>query len=566
VNGALDQALLAATLLLPLAIAALPIVRGWRDWALRLLPWAPLPGLVAVFLVADDTTLVLPDLLLGARLAIGDRAPLFLLMATLLWSLAGFYASRSMVEDPRRGSFAAFWCLTLTGNLGVFLAGDVVSFYVLFALVSLGAYPLVIHYRTDEAISAGRVYIALAVAGEVAIFAGLLLASVGLGSLLIEDVRAALPLSPNQPYALGLLIAGLGIKAGLVPLHVWLPLAHPVAPTPASAVLSGAIVKAGIFGLMQFLPLGFTLEFWASLLTTLGVVTAYYGVLVGLTQRRPKTILAYSTLSQMGLVIALLGSALRAPPDGMPADLVLAAAAFYALHHGFAKGALFLSVGVVEKAGRRVLPWVMAAAALMALAIAGLPFTGGALAKLAMKDAMLEGPTLTFVTFSAIGTTLLLGRFVLQLAQSGAQSSQDSEDARPGSASVAPWLAVTALALVVPWLLFDATFGAPCAQALEPDKLWDGVWPILVAGGIAMLAAAEPGSDLAAPARRIGQRLLEALRRLPRPRLPEPTLLYAMAARSGELAERLETGLVRWSIAGTVLLALALGTILVLLL
>jgi hypothetical protein len=80
VNGAMDQALLAATLLLPLAIAAMPIVRGWRDWALRLLPLAPLPGLAAVLLVADGTALVLPDLLLGARLAIGDRAPLFLLM------------------------------------------------------------------------------------------------------------------------------------------------------------------------------------------------------------------------------------------------------------------------------------------------------------------------------------------------------------------------------------------------------------------------------------------------------------------------------------------------------
>ena len=561
-NGTLDQLLLAATLLLPLAIAAMPIVRGWRDWALRLLPLAPLPGLAAVFLVADGTALVLPDLLLGARLTIGDRAPLFLLMATLLWSLAGLYAWHSMADDPRRGSFAAFWCLTLTGNLGVFLAADVVSFYVLFALVSLGAYPLVMHYRTAEAIAAGRVYIALAVTGEVAIFAGLLLASVDLGSLLLEDVRTALPFSPNQPYALALLIAGLGIKAGLVPLHVWLPLAHPVAPTPASAVLSGAIVKAGIFGLMQFLPLGFTLELWASLLTTLGVVTAYYGVLVGLTQRRPKTILAYSTLSQMGLVIALLGTALRAPPDGMPAELVLATAAFYALHHGFAKGALFLSVGVAEKAGRRVLPWVMATAALMALAVAGLPFTGGALAKLALKDAMLDGPTLTFVIFSAIGTTLLLGRFVLQLAQTG----KDSEDARPSTASVVPWLLVSALAIVVPWLLFEATFGAPAAQVLEPDKLWDGIWPILAACGIAVLAAAEPGSDLTAPAKRIGQLVLAALQRLPRPSLPEPTLLYAMAERSGELAERLETGLVRWSIAGTVLMALALATIVVLLL
>lgn len=561
-NGILDQVLLAAALLVPLAMAGLPIVRPWRDRALRLLPLAPLPGLAAVFLVADGTSLVLPDLLFGARLAIGEQAPPFLLMATLLWSFAGLYASHALADDARRGGFTASWCLTLTGNLGVFLAGDVASFYVLFAMVSFGAYPLVVHYRTAEAISAGRVYIVLAVLGEVAIFAGLLLASVGVGSLLIEDVRAYLPLSAYQPYALALLIAGLGIKAGLVPLHVWLPLAHPVAPTPASAVLSGAIVKAGIFGLMQFLPLGFELEIWASLLTTLGVVTAYYGVLVGLTQRRPKTILAYSTLSQMGLVMALLGTALRAPPDALPPDVVLAAAGFFALHHGFAKGALFSSVGVAEKAGRRVLPWVMAVAALLALAVAGLPFTGGILAKLALKDAMPDGPARTFVVFSAIGTTLLLGRFVLQLAQTG----KDGEHARPAAASVAPWLAVSALALVVPWLVFEATIGTPATAALEPAKLWDGMWPILAAGGIAVLAAAEPGSDLAVPAKRSGQQVLAILRRLPRPRLPEPTALDAIVDRSGALADQLETGLVRWSIAGTVLLALALLTILMLLL
>jgi len=562
VNGALDQLFLAATLLVPLAMAGLPIVRPWRDRALRLLPLAPLPALAAVFLVADGTTLVLPDLLLGARLAIGEQAPPFLLMATLLWSFAGLYASHALADDPRRGGFSASWCLTLTGNLGVFLAGDVVSFYVLFAMVSFGAYPLVVHDRTEEAVSAGRVYIALAVLGEVAIFAGLLLASVGVGSLLIEDVRDYLPLSPNQPHALAFLLVGLGLKAGLVPLHIWLPLAHPVAPTPASAVLSGAIVKAGIFGLMQFLPLGFTLDVWASLLTTLGVVTAYYGVLVGLTQRRPKTILAYSTLSQMGLVMALLGTALRAPPEALPPDVVLAAAGFFALHHGFAKGALFFSVGVAEKAGRRVLPWIMAVAALLALAVAGLPFTGGALAKLALKEAMPDGPPLTFVVFSAIGTTLLLGRFVLQLAQTG----KDSDDARPAAASVVAWLAVSALALVVPWLVFEAITGAPAATALEPEKLWDGMWPILAAAGIALLAAAEPGSDLAAPAGRSGRMMLAALRRLPRPRLPEPTVLDAAVVRSGALAERLETGLVRWSIAGTVLLALALLTILTLLL
>jgi hydrogenase-4 component B len=391
----------------------------------------------------------------------------------------------------------------------------------------------------------------------VLILAGLLFATDGLGSIAIADVRAALPHSPNAPLILGLLIAGLGIKAGLVPLHVWLPLAHPVAPTPASAVLSGAIVKAGIFGLMQFLPLGAGLDWWATLLMSMGIVTAYYGVLVGLTQRRPKTILAYSTLSQMGLVMALLGSGLAAGPDVAAPGTVLAAAALYALHHGLAKGALFMAVGVAEKAGRDTLPWVMAAAALMALAIAGLPFTGGALAKLALKEAFPPGPGLVFVIFSAVGTTLLLGRFILQLAQAG----KDAARADPPAGSFGPWLFVTAAALVLPWLAYAAATGLDPRTALEPAYLWDNSWPILAAAGVAVLAAAEPGSDLKAPALLVGRSFVAAIRRLPRPRWPEPTLAYALAERGGRLAEQIDTGLVRWSIAGTVLLALALGMI-----
>ena len=98
---------------------------------------------------------------------------------------------------------------------------------------------------------------------------------------------------------------------GLVPLHVWLPLAHPAAPMPASAVLSGAIIKAGVIGLIRFLPLDGSLADWSAGLTSLGLVTAFYAVAVGITQANPKTVLAYSSVSQMGFVAAVLGAGLR---------------------------------------------------------------------------------------------------------------------------------------------------------------------------------------------------------------------------------------------------------------
>ena len=150
-----------------------------------------------------------------------------------------------------------WWLLTLTGSLGVFIAADLASFYLTFGLASLAAWGLVVHDGTPRAVDAGAIYLALAVLGEICLllaFALLAAATPG-DSLAIRDVVALLPASPWRGLTLALLIAGFGLKIGLVPLHVWLPLAHPAAPMPASAVLSGAIIKAGVIGLIRFLPL-----------------------------------------------------------------------------------------------------------------------------------------------------------------------------------------------------------------------------------------------------------------------------------------------------------------------
>src|SRR5690606_1078662 len=180
--------------------------------------------------------------------------------------------------------FPGFWYATLAGNLGVCIAADVVTFYALFSLLSLAAYGLVVHDGTTRAFRAGRVYLVLAVIGEMGLVFGLMLAAQAAGGLEIDAARAALANAPQRDLTIALLVVGFGVKAGLVPLHVWLPLAHPIAPTPASAVLSGAIVKAGILGLMRFLPLEAILLDWGHVLAFAGLVTAYYGVLIGLTQ------------------------------------------------------------------------------------------------------------------------------------------------------------------------------------------------------------------------------------------------------------------------------------------
>ena len=154
-------------------------------------------------------------------------------------------------------------------------------------------------------------------------------------SLAIQRAVALLPTSPWRDATLAFLIVGFGLKVGLVPLHVWLPLAYPAAPIPAAAVISGAISKAGVIGLLRFLPLEAALPDWGAALAAVGLVSAFYGVAVGITQANPKTVLAYSSVSQMGFIATVLGMALAAGNDSANV-----AAAFYAAHHVLAKGAL----------------------------------------------------------------------------------------------------------------------------------------------------------------------------------------------------------------------------------
>ncbi len=249
--------------------------------------------------------------------------------------------------------------------------------------------------------------------GEAALLAGFaLLAAFAPGdSLAIADVLPALAAAPLRDLAIAMLVIGFGLKAGLVPLHVWLPLAHPAAPMPASAVLSGAIIKAGIIGLIRFLPIEATPAGWGQVLAVLGFVTAFWGVAVGITQRNPKTVLAYSSVSQMGVVVAAIGMGLMGGIGTTPAS-----AAFYAMHHVLAKGALFLAVGVAAMAGGRARWLVLGPAVVLALGFGGMPLTGGWLAKEAVKAELGSGLAGTLSALSAAGSTLLMLHFARRLA------------------------------------------------------------------------------------------------------------------------------------------------------
>ncbi len=413
------ELLLAATLVLPLAMLAACLSRRILERVPVLPALAPLPALAAAAAVPSGTTLVMPDALLGLTFVLDRPAAMLLGAAALLWTAGAVYA-RPILQAPTAGRrFAIWWLITLVGNLGVFIAADLVGFFIFFTISSLAAYGLVVHDATPEARRAGAVYIALAVLGEALLLMGFVLAAAGSEgeSLAIRDVVAALPTSPWRDAALAFLILGFGLKIGLVPLHVWMPLTYTAAPIAAAAVLSGAAVKAGVIGFIRFLPLETALPAWGEALAAIGFVSAFYGAAVGLTQGNPRTVLAYSSVSQMGLLAAVLGMALAAG-DGAEAD----AAAFYAMHHVLVKGGLFLAIGVAAVGGGRRWWPVLLPAVVLSLALAGLPLTGGALAKAAIKAPLGGGIAGALATLSSIASTILMLHFLRCLAASLAPS------------------------------------------------------------------------------------------------------------------------------------------------
>jgi formate hydrogenlyase subunit 3/multisubunit Na+/H+ antiporter MnhD subunit len=529
----LGGVLLVATLFLPLILAGAALKPFIRRRALDLLPLAPLPGLLAALLAPGERLLVAPDPM-RMVLALDTPGTVLLGGASLLWLGAGLYARTYMRGDPRAGSFAIWWLLTLAGSLGVFIVADVASFYLVFALASLPAFGLVAHERTQRAARAGFWYMALAMLAEaVLLLAFVLIAMGGEGNPLISDAVARLATSPHAGLTVTLLLVGFGLKMGLVPLHVWMPLAHPVAPMPASAVLSGVIVKAGVIGLIRFLPLETGLAGVGPLLAGLGLVTAFYAVLVGITQTHPKTVLAYSTVSQMGVVAALIGAGLTSA-----APLTGAVAAFYALHHMLVKGALFLGVGLVATDGRRS-PWVVVPMAVLALSLAGLPFTSGMLAKYAAKELMGEGVIAELATLSAAGSALLMLHFLQMLPTVAKAKSGET----PAAGLMLPWAGIALASLVLPWALFAPVTGLPPAALLGAAALGKATWPLLL-GGVLFLAL-----------RRWGGRL---------PAIPEGDVVVVAeaarpaAARLGDAIERADGVLRQWPVAVCLLTFLVL--------
>ncbi len=456
--------LLLAAALAPLAVTALAALGAGRAvWPLFALAALP-AGLAAAF--PDGTA----DMPAGGTLRLDpDFAPA-LAAAALIWAAAAVQSRDSVGGDAGERRYAVFFGLAMTGNFGLLVAGEMVAFYVGFSVMSLAVFGLVAHKGSAEARRAAWVYIWLAVVGELALFAAILLIATAHDGTSFPTIDG----TPPPEAAAWLALIGCGIKAGLVPLHVWLPLAHPAAPAPASAALSGAMLKAGVVGLLLLVPpsLGTPAGFGEAMVVA-GLTGTFAGALYGTAQRDLKTALAYSSLSQMGLAITALGAAYAGLA---PAGAAAAALALFAIHHGLAKGALFLGAESGLPRGATV-----ALMAVPALALTGFPLTSGYLSKTAFTDALGAGPLAQAITVAGFATALVMARS-LRLAWSKKPS--------PGG-----WRATGFVGLVL------ASVALPAFWSGGPEKLLSGLAPASLAVALAPSAFALAAGALVIRAR-----------------------------------------------------------------
>ncbi len=326
-------------------------------------------------------------------LSIDDLSRLFLLLVATIWLIAGIYAISYMKEDKKEGRFFAFYLLTLVALTGVGLAGNYLTLYLFFELMTLLSVPLVLHTQTKEAIDAAKKYLYYSVTGaSMALLGMFLIIKYGGSSEFVPggtlDILRAHRNESLLLIGAMLSIVGFGAKAGMFPLHAWLPAAHPVAPTPASAVLSGIITKAGVLAIIRVVFYQFGTDFirgtWVqSVWIILSLVTIFMGSMLAYKESQFKKRLAYSSVSQISYI--LFGLSLLTA-SGMTGALL------HMTFHAIIKNGLFMAAGAVilftdrantdeiEGVGKEI-PIVMWCFTLLSTALVGIPPLSGSVSK-----------------------------------------------------------------------------------------------------------------------------------------------------------------------------------------
>ncbi|MFW6092861.1 MAG: complex I subunit 5 family protein [Pseudomonadota bacterium] len=352
-------------------------------------------------------------------------AMLLVVLSSVLWLVTTIYAVGYLEHSRHRRRFFGFFSICVTATVGVAMAGNLVTFLLFYELLTLSTYPLVVHRGTQVARRAGRIYLAYTLTGGTVLFGAIvwLYVLAGTTEFAPRGFVAALPESAHGSLVaiFVLLVAGVGVKAALVPLHGWLPHAM-VAPAPVSALLHAvAVVKAGVFGIVRIVQNVYGVEFSLELgvtrpLALVAAVTIVYGSLRALFQDDLKRRLAFSTVSQVSYIV--LGTAVVGP-------LATVGGLVHLVHQGLMKITLFFCAGNLAETlgihnvsemngvGHRM-PWTMGAFAVGALGMIGLPPLVGFISKWYLGLGALEVGEV-WVVYVLVASGLLNGAYFLPI-------------------------------------------------------------------------------------------------------------------------------------------------------
>ena len=278
-----------------------------------------------------------------------------------MWFVVGIFSFKDIKKRERERTFYFFYILTYISTIGTMMAGDLLSFFLFFEIMTFSSYALMVHYRGEKVLEAGKEYLYMGIIGGLFILSGILITSAYTQNY--EWVNLAEKLSTpgmTKYLVVGLFIAGFGVKAGMVPFHFWVPKVYKEAPICVNAVSSGVMTKVGAYGILRVATVVFPVVFSgigasskvllettaniAAIIIWLGIISMLAGVFLALIEGNMKKMLAYHSVSQMGYIIMGIGVAAYLGSDGARGFV---GSIYHMINHGIFKALLFMVAGIV---------------------------------------------------------------------------------------------------------------------------------------------------------------------------------------------------------------------------
>lgn len=428
-------------------------------------------GLAGYVLFLGDVQYTLFDLTdtLSVYFKVDTVGRLFVCVVTLIWFCSGLYAFEYMKHEENNKRYFGFYLVVYGILIGLDFSGNLITFYLFYELMTLLSMPLVLHNRSHEAIMAGLKYLFYSFAGAYMVL---------LGIYFIYHYGNTLTFTAGGVFESGvlaeqngllltvafLMLLGFGVKAGMFPLHAWLPTAHPVAPAPASAALSGIIVKGGVLGIVRVVFYIFGADFlrgtWVQTVwMSLALLTVFMGSMLAFLEGGFKKRLAYSTVSQLSYI--LFGLSLLEPA-------AFTGALLHVVFHAIIKCTLFLCAGaVIYQTGKtkiaelpgigRQMPVTIWCYTIVSLALIGIPPFSGFVSKWYLAVGALHSEAGLFTWLGPVVlliSALLTAGYLLPVTIKGFLPGNDFDDTscpkkEAGKTMLLPILILSALALVL---------------------------------------------------------------------------------------------------------------------